>query len=147
LVNRVIFPAIAKHHRQALHQMANKLHMKSKSTGSGDNRRPVLYRTKATLRYDARIFDEVTGRVYWRFSRGQGKKPRVSTRGAGGAGTRYREGEVVGGNLPELGHENRGRAMLQKMGWSSGTALGAIDNKGILEPVSQVIKHSKTGLG
>ena len=59
----------------------------------------------------------------------------------------YREGEVVGGEAPELGSGNRGRAMLEKMGWSSGTALGAMDNKGILQPVSQTMKKSKAGLG
>jgi hypothetical protein len=37
--------------------------------------------------------------------------------------------------------------MLEKMGWSSGTALGASNNKGILEPVSQTMKTNKAGLG
>jgi len=37
--------------------------------------------------------------------------------------------------------------MLEKMGWSSGTALGALNNKGILEPVSHVVKTTKAGLG
>lgn len=36
--------------------------------------------------------------------------------------------------------------MLEKMGWSSGTALGA-DNKGILQPVTQTMKRNKAGLG
>lgn len=58
-----------------------------------------------------------------------------------------REGEVVGASAPELGQENKGRAMLEKMGWSKGMALGALENKGILEPVAQVVKKSKAGLG
>ncbi|GKT39927.1 protein SQS1 [Colletotrichum spaethianum] len=69
-------------------------------------------------------------------------------RGGGGhAGVLYRDGEVVGGSAPELGQENKGRAMLEKMGWSSGTALGALNNKGILQPVAHVVKRSKAGLG
>ncbi len=59
----------------------------------------------------------------------------------------YRDGDVVGGSAPELGADNRGRAMLEKMGWSQGTALGAANNKGILQPVSHVVKTTKAGLG
>lgn len=73
---------------------------------------------------------------------------RQSTRRGGGhAGVNYRDGEVVGGSAPELSQENKGRAMLEKMGWSNGTALGALNNKGILQPVAHVVKRSKAGLG
>jgi hypothetical protein len=68
-------------------------------------------------------------------------------RGAVGGAVSYMDGDVVGGTAPEIGVENRGRAMLEKMGWSSGTALGAINNKGILLPVAHVVKNSRTGLG
>lgn len=57
------------------------------------------------------------------------------------------EGDVVGASAPEIGVGNRGRAMLEKMGWSTGTALGASNNKGILQPVAHVVKNSRTGLG
>lgn len=63
------------------------------------------------------------------------------------ASVSYREGDVVGGSAPELGVENRGRAMLEKMGWSTGDALGALNNKGILQPVTHIVKTSKAGLG
>jgi hypothetical protein len=33
------------------------------------------------------------------------------------------------------------------MGWSTGTALGALNNKGILQPVLHVVKTTKAGLG
>jgi hypothetical protein len=61
-------------------------------------------------------------------------------------GFSYRDGEVVGAGAPELGVENRGRAMLEKMGWSKGTALGATSN-GILLPIAHVVKNTRTGLG
>lgn len=61
--------------------------------------------------------------------------------------TAYRDGEVVGGAAPEIGSDNRGRAMLEKMGWSSGTALGAMNNKGMLVPISHVVKNTRVGLG
>ena len=70
-----------------------------------------------------------------------------SVRNRGHVRTGYRDGDIVGEGLPELGQENRGRNMLEKMGWSSGTALGALENKGILHPVAQVVKRTKAGLG
>lgn len=57
-----------------------------------------------------------------------------------------RDGEIVGAAAPELGSGNRGHAMLEKMGWSSGTALGATNNKGILQPVTHAMKRTKAGL-
>ena len=59
----------------------------------------------------------------------------------------YRDGEVVGAGAPELSAENRGRTMLEKMGWSSGTPLGALNNKGLLQPISHIVKNTRTGLG
>ena len=67
--------------------------------------------------------------------------------GSGNAAAGYRDGEIVGAAAPELSVENRGHAMLEKLGWSKGTALGALDNKGILQPVTHVVKISKAGLG
>lgn len=131
-----------------LHEMAGKLHLKSKSIGKGDTRRPVLYRTKGTPVFDAGSFEAVTGRITRRFW-GPRSKPGIK-RGRGGGGvasTGYRDGEVVGSHLPELNSENRGRAMLEKMGWSTGMSLGSDQNKGILQPVPHVMKRSKRGLG
>jgi hypothetical protein len=68
-------------------------------------------------------------------------------RGGGMAAASYRDGDVVGAAAPEIGAGNKGRAMLEKMGWSSGTALGALNNKGILQPVAHVVKNTKAGLG
>lgn len=76
--------------------------------------------------------------------------PPRATVGGGRSGQKalmLREGEIVGASVPELGQENKGRAMLEKMGWSKGMGLGTTENKGILEPVAQVMKRSKAGLG
>ena len=75
------------------------------------------------------------------------RKPHHQSSVAGAAYVAYRDGEVVGATAPELGAENRGRAMLERMGWSSGTALGALDNKGLLLPLSHIVKKTRTGLG
>jgi hypothetical protein len=59
--------------------------------------------------------------------------------------TRNEEGATVGGSARPLGAENKGRAMLEKMGWSKGTGLGK-QKDGILEPISHKVKNTKTGL-
>jgi hypothetical protein len=78
---------------------------------------------------------------------GPGHRKPAHGGGFGRTAVSYQDGDVVGGSAPELGAENRGRAMLEKMGWSKGTALGALNNKGILQPVSHVVKTTKAGLG
>lgn len=144
------------HARKTVHELSLRFNVKSKSTGSGDQRRPVLHRTKKTVRYRQVHFEDV-------FSRQQGRKyfhrmdkiraPRASSGtgksrgGAAGGAFTYKEGEVVGGSAPELGQNNKGRTLLEKMGWSTGMALGATDNKGILQPVAHVVKRTRAGLG
>ncbi|KAL2163660.1 hypothetical protein VTH06DRAFT_5718 [Thermothelomyces fergusii] len=158
---RLEFPPLDKHARKVLHELASKCDIKSQSTGKGDQRRPVLYRTIRTAWYAsngfeeaARHVDRMASRIHRKyFHRVDVKVPKGgSTRNKDGdrSGHRalsFREGEIVGASVPELGRENKGRAMLEKMGWSKGKGLGASDNQGILEPVAQVIKRSKAGLG
>lgn len=153
------FPPMDKQARKVLHELANRFKIKSQSTGKGDQRRPVLYRTKRTLRYDesryaeaSRYVDEAAMRIKRKyFHRLDAKgKPQPRPAGSGGgfnAAVRYRDGEIAGASIPELGQENKGRAMLEKMGWAKGTGLGAVENKGILLPVAQVVKSTKAGLG
>jgi hypothetical protein len=150
----ISFPPMDPHARKIIHEIASKFNIKSKSAGKGDQRRPALYRTGRTLPYVESTFDHTVRRIHRRYlprtdqkgKRREKAKP-VRPGGTSGAAASYRNGEVVGGAAPELGTENRGRAMLEKMGWSSGTALGASNNKGILEPVSQTMKTNKAGLG
>lgn len=56
------------------------------------------------------------------------------------------EGEYVGKDAPEIGQENVGRRMLEKLGWVDGEGLGAQGNKGISEPVMAKVKKNKSGL-
>ena len=59
----------------------------------------------------------------------------------------YRDGEIVGATAPELTADNVGNQLMRKLGWTPGEALGAHDNKGILHPVTHVVKTTKAGLG
>ncbi|KAF2760681.1 hypothetical protein EJ05DRAFT_239424 [Pseudovirgaria hyperparasitica] len=61
-------------------------------------------------------------------------------------GATYSTGEIVGSKAPEIGQDNRGRAMLEKMGWTKGDALGAYDNKGSTDPIAHRFKAGRAGL-
>ncbi|KAJ3518436.1 hypothetical protein NM208_g14513 [Fusarium decemcellulare] len=151
--DQLALPPMDNHARKMIHELANKFKIKSKSTGKADQRRPTLYRTGRTLPYVEATFDQAINRVNRRYFPRLDMKGKKSKRlppnrgGAGVAAASYQDGEIVGGSAPELGVENRGRAMLEKMGWSRGTALGAMNNKGILQPVTHAMKKSKAGLG
>lgn len=58
-----------------------------------------------------------------------------------------REGDIVGQHASEIGVENKGRAMLEKMGWIKGMSLGTVETQGIIVPLTHVIKKTKAGLG
>ncbi|KAJ5857643.1 hypothetical protein N7455_008537 [Penicillium solitum] len=152
--NSLSLPPMTKQRRKLIHELANALNLKSQSRGHGLSRFPVLNKTARTPRYTPKTISNVdellSGRKFNRrlFKSWGTEVPKFSQakRGKSGAAS-YMDGDVVGASAPEIGAENRGRAMLEKMGWSTGTALGAADNKGILQPVAQVVKNSRAGLG
>lgn len=158
---RLHLPPFDKQSRQTVHLIANKFKIKSQSAGKGNTRCPVLYRTKATLPYEPDFFNKVFSRIKqaW-FPRVDVDDQTVSDakifRARSEVGTararkrgvvHLREGEVVGQHASELGTDNKGRAMLEKMGWSKGMALGTDDNRGIIVPITHVVKKGKAGLG
>ncbi|KUJ10592.1 uncharacterized protein LY89DRAFT_739596 [Mollisia scopiformis] len=146
-------PPMDKANRKAVHELAIALQLKSKSAGNGTTRFPILYKTARTTAFAEHAYNAAEARLTRRYlprmdvsSRSSGVK-RARGGGFNSGAVSYRDGDIVGGSAPELGAGNRGRAMLEKMGWSSGTALGALNNKGILQPVSHVVKTTKAGLG
>ncbi|KAL1866537.1 squalene synthetase-like protein [Paecilomyces lecythidis] len=144
-------PPMDKKYRKIVHEIANAVSLKSQSRGNGPSRFPVLYKTSRTPKFTQRNISDID-RAFSRGGRarahGGGKGAQASgKRGRPNAAASYADGEIVGASAPEIGAENKGRAMLEKMGWSSGTALGAQNNKGILHPVAHVVKNSRTGLG
>jgi hypothetical protein len=145
--------------RASVHRLAKSLDLKSHSSGSGDDRHPILTKTPRTPHYTLDTIWEIdammSSRKFFPRNGGWGSSkptPKSSTkirRGGGGtlAGASYKDGEVVGASAPELGAENKGFALLQKMGWSSGDAIGALGNKGSIEVIKHVVKNTKAGLG
>lgn len=145
-------PPMDKGARKLLHELAHRFKITSQSTGRGDQRRPTLCRTKYTVRYAEEYFEAAISRIGRRYFPRLDMKGRAPHQRPGGrvgrhSAVSYRDGEIVGASAPELGQDNKGRAILEKMGWSSGMALGSMDNKGILQPVAHVVKLTKAGLG
>ncbi|KAI9707262.1 MAG: hypothetical protein M1836_000222 [Candelina mexicana] len=148
-------PPLDKRDRKTVHEIANAFKLKSRSVGQGQARSPVLYKTSRSGIYDENALEMIEARLdRMRFLPRADKRrtkdqraPKVTGGGGGSIAVSYMDGDVVGAAAPELSTENRGRAMLVKMGWSTGTALGALNNKGILQPVAHVVKTTKAGLG
>ena len=166
-------PPMAKHKRLAVHRIAQVFELKSDSRNKEPDRHIVLTKTNTTKAFDNQKFKRASRKVMWAFpssrdsvsgsntpnkhgSASGTKAPskrrfpsgaNTPTKRGGQGGFNYRDGDIVGAGAAEIDAENRGRAMLEKMGWSSGMALGAADNKGILEPIAQIVKRSRYGLG
>lgn len=153
------FPPMDKDDRKSLHEIASVLNLKSKSVGAGKNRAPVLYKTNRTAEYTDAMFTRVTdaaSRGFFKNSAFKGKKPKGGAipkaqrggkgRGADTSSTGLRHGEVVGGGAKEIGRENFGHRLMEKMGWQKGTALGK-EGSGMLTPVEQIMRTGRSGLG
>ncbi|KKK14117.1 hypothetical protein ARAM_007139 [Aspergillus rambellii] len=148
--NSLSLPPMTKHRRVLVHDIANALRLNSQSRGKGSSRFPIMTKTSRTPKYTQQTISQ-TDRIFSkeRFS-SRAIKAWDKTSGRptkGHKSVSYVDGEIVGASAPEIGIDNKGRAMLEKMGWSTGTALGATHNKGILQPVVHVVKNSKAGLG
>lgn len=145
--------------RASVHRLAKALQLKSHSQGAGDSRHPILTKTPRTPLYTLDTVWEIDALMAqrkffskpggWGSSKNTPKSSAKIRRGGGGAlaGASYMDGEVVGASAPELGAENKGFALLQKMGWTSGQAIGALGNKGSVEVIKHVVKNTKAGLG
>jgi hypothetical protein len=153
------FPPMDKHDRKSLHEIASVLNLKSKSVGAGKTRAPILYKTSRTAEYTDATFYRITtaaNRGFLKNSAFKGKNPKGGAipkmqrggkgRGADTSSTSLKHGDVVGGGAKEIGRENFGHRLMEKMGWQSGTALGK-DGSGLLTPVEQIMRTGRSGLG
>jgi hypothetical protein len=153
--------------RAAMHRLAKALKLGSKSQGKdghGIGRYTVLTKGPHTPRFDIDTIWEIDALlesrkffpkgVFGSFRTTAGQRTRTAgfakaRRGGGGtmSGATYMNGEVVGASAPEIGAGNKGRAMLEKMGWQVGMGIGAVGNKGSIEVIKHVVKTTKAGLG
>lgn len=142
---------MTKTDRKLVHDLANKLHLKSKSVGNGRTRFTTIIKTSRSAQFevDEESVNSVLrqGKFMKRMDVRQramiAKKPFRGT----GKTEKYREGEQVGAEAAPLGADNRGRMMLEKMGYTQGMVLGAVGNtRGIAVPITAKMKWDRSGL-
>lgn len=131
--------------RKIIHEIAIALNLKSRSSGKERSRFTILYKTARTRDFNEALFSKVHNKLTRRYFPREDKRAASAWRST--SRSNVQDGEIVGASAPELGSDNKGRAMLERMGWSYGTALGASNNKGILQPVEHTVKKSRAGLG
>jgi hypothetical protein len=151
----IALPPMSKPDRKIAHTIAAAFGLKSKSAGKARARYTTLYKTSTSGRFaqDEDAINDLMAKKRF-FGRpdvhtGRGGRGGGGGRGRGGAGgvVHHREGDIVGGSAPEIAEDNKGRRMLEKMGYRTGMALGIDGNKGIVVPVAAIVKISKAGLG
>ncbi|KAF2176324.1 hypothetical protein K469DRAFT_700035 [Zopfia rhizophila CBS 207.26] len=147
-------PPMDANRRAVVHQFVHALGLSSRSRGDGYDRFTVLSKASSTMQFDHDTFDCIVEQNKFKYrlqgplrGGGPGKGPKAH---AGNPKSRpvvsYKDGDKVGASAPELGPENRGHAMMAKMGWKKGEALGHVDNKGILQPIAHTVKINRAGL-
>ena len=138
--------------RKIVHTLAHAYNLGSKSQGSGQKRHTTLYKTKSTetLPLNEHKVNVILKRTTWvgpseGATRG-GKKYSSADFGRSSRSVKkHRDGDIVGGDAKEISSDNRGRVMLEKLGWRRGMGLG-IEGEGMKLPVFAVVKASKSGL-
>ncbi|KAF1920421.1 hypothetical protein BDU57DRAFT_487146 [Ampelomyces quisqualis] len=149
-------PPMDTHRRAIIHQAAKFFDLSSRSRGGGQDRFTVLSRTCRTRIYTENEFDQavlrkgflkrLSGPLQGKRGVGPGRASTLRSGPRNRPQVGYRDGEKVGEHAPELGPGNKGHALLMKMGWTKGQALGTTDNQGILHPIAHTIKTNKAGL-
>ena len=138
--------------RKIIHTLANAYNLGSKSHGSGNTRYTTLFKTKDTesLPLNEHKINTILKRTTWvgpteGATRG-GKRYSSADFGTSSRGIKkHRDGDIVGGDAKEISSDNRGRMMLEKLGWRSGMGLG-VEGEGMKLPVFAVVKANKSGL-
>jgi hypothetical protein len=139
--------------RSILGGLAEELNMSLKSScaGDGNPRQQMLTRTDHTVKCSEEEFNEhfsrIVGKHATSLQKRKGKAKEQGAEATGNAAGVQIEVDMVDRHPLEIGQNNKGRRMLEKMGWRKGTGLGCLDNKGILEPIMPVIRDTKSGLG
>ena len=146
-------PPMESHLRAVFHQISASFGLNSRSRGDGQDRFTIFSKASRTTNFtDAEIDRIILKKGFHKRLRGplqNQKGPRGSTFRSGNRvrpQVGYQDGETVGANAPELGPENRGHALMMKMGWAKGKGLGAGGNEGILQPIAHTVKTNKAGL-
>lgn len=153
----VIFPPLDPHGNKTLSKFAKAFNMKSKKMGRGNQTHILVQKVKKTKskQLDTSYIHNMTKQrpIFMRIDVKQalnstgGRNSRTTTIRTTVKGKfAVKEGDYVGDDAPEIGKENIGRQLLEKLGWKEGQGLGTTGNEGISEPLFAKVKKSKTGL-
>jgi hypothetical protein len=129
--------------RKIVHTLANAYNLSSKSHGSGKSRFTTLFKTQRRQTLDTHKITTILKRTSYLMP---SDRPGADwTARPVRAGKKHKDGDVVGGDAKEISSDNRGRVMLEKLGWRSGMGLG-LEGAGMKLPVFAVVKAGKSGL-
>ncbi|KAI5951152.1 SQS1 [Candida jiufengensis] len=145
------FPTLDSHAHKIITKMAQCYNMKVDKCGRKNIRHYLkISKTKTTYKYFPN-YDKIQillrGRPFFnRIDINKPKKEKITKSGGGNdSKAKFKEGDIVGAEAPEIDTTNLGRQMLEKLGWSAGQGLG-VGNSGINEPIVAKVKMSKTGI-
>ncbi|KAI0464266.1 hypothetical protein LJB42_001872 [Komagataella kurtzmanii] len=142
------FPPLDPHGIRTLLKLADHYQMKGRKFLKGKRQHVTVIKTKRT-NYLSPEYDMIGRLLRQRrvFNRIDVSKKDFSEDKLikGGSKSHVKEGEIVGSRAPEIGQDNIGRRMLEKLGWSKGEGLG-LDSRGVTEPILAKIKKSRLGL-
>lgn len=151
------FPPLDPHGNKTVNKLAKHYNMKCTRCGNGRHIFMKIAKARKTFHYlpDYNLINYVMKQRPI-FKRSDVKKrtreeiEETDEKASGRRGPKNRayvkEGDVVGGEAPEIAQSNIGRQLLEKLGWVRGEGLGAQGNKGISVPLMATVKKSKTGL-
>lgn len=147
----LFFPPLDPHGNKTVSKFAKHYYMKSSKVGKANHTHIQIEKVRKT-KWKTPNYDLISQLLKQRpvFMRIDVQRPReefvrterlrVKSKFA------TKEGELVGKDAPEIGQENIGRKLLEKLGWSIGEGLGPHGNKGISEPLMARVKKNKSGL-
>lgn len=151
------FPPLDPHGNKTVNKLAKHYNMKCTRCGNGRHIFMKIAKARKTFHYlpDYNLINYVMKQRPI-FKRSDVKKrtreeiEETDEKASGRRGPKNRayvkEGDVVGGEAPEIAQSNIGRQLLERLGWVRGEGLGAQGNKGISVPLMATVKKSKTGL-
>ncbi|CAH01026.1 Sqs1p [Kluyveromyces lactis] len=151
----ITFPPLDPHGNKIIGKFAYNYFMKASNIGKGKSTKVYVEKTKKT-RFNKPAYHIISQLLRKRpvFMRIDQKAP-TDTQSTFNRTVRLKvskenfnisEGQIVGEDAPEIGIDNIGRRMLEKLGWNIGQGLGAHGNQGINEPILAKVKKNKSGL-
>jgi hypothetical protein len=147
LTSSYALPPMHRLARKTVHELARAYNLGSKSHGNGSSRYTTLFKLRTTTPIDEFRIARILKRSSHisTLERADSDANRAASYRDQARSSRLRDGDIVGGDAEEISSNNRGRVMLEKLGWRTGMGLGA-EGMGITIPLVAVVKKTKSGL-